>query len=358
MAEGSFLCKCVICLKENPGGIQLTLNTYNRHRKRQQELSKREIFDQEEIIDLHQIEVIHQEEDTKNIYQEENLEFQIEDIRQGGDTENIYQMGNLEFQVEDIRQGEDTAENIYQEENLEFQVKDIHQGGDTENICQEENLEFRAEDIDEWEVDELDEDSNTSEKDTNDESFSIDEEDKEYYEEDDDDDDNDDDNDDDTMQIDDETDISKKMLEGLKLLHLKSLYNFTESAYDDIMKIFTTDNISLYKVKKYLKDVTGLVPVFYDMCENSCICYTGDYESYENCPTCESSRFDGKGKSKKVMPYLSVKDRLRTQFSNENRAKELLYRHEYIANKDDCDLDDIFDGNIYKELFRRKFIYQ
>ena len=47
------------------------------------------------------------------------------------------------------------------------------------------------------------------------------------------------------------------------------------------MKVFTTNNISLYKVKKYLKAITELVPVFYDMCENSCICYTGEYESYQ-----------------------------------------------------------------------------
>ena len=50
------------------------------------------------------------------------------------------------------------------------------------------------------------------------------------------------------------------------------------------------------------------------------------------------------------MPYLSIKNRLKIQFNNVDKAKELLYRHEYIANKDDCDLDDIFDGNIYKEL--------
>jgi hypothetical protein len=116
------------------------------------------------------------------------------------------------------------------------------------------------------------------------------------------------------------------------------------------MKIFTTNNISLYKVKKYLKEITGLVPVFYDMCENSCICYTGQYESYQNCPICDSTRLDAKGKAKKVMPYLSIKDRLNIQFNDENRARELIYRHKYITNKEDDDLDEIFDGKIYKEL--------
>src|SRR6266498_3018854 len=119
-----------------------------------------------------------------------------------------------------------------------------------------------------------------------------------------------------------------------------------------IKKLFTTNNLSLYKIKKYLKDITNLIPVFYDMCENSCICYTGQYEFYQNCPICNSTRFDTKGKAKKIMPYLSIKNRLQIQFNDKNRAKELLYRHEYILNKEqnDNDLDDIFDGKIYKEL--------
>jgi len=50
------------------------------------------------------------------------------------------------------------------------------------------------------------------------------------------------------------------------------------------------------------------------------------------------------------MLYLSVKDRLKLQFHDANRAKELYYHHEYITDKDDDDLNDIFDGKIYKEL--------
>ena len=60
------------------------------------------------------------------------------------------------------------------------------------------------------------------------------------------------------------------------------------------------------------------------MCKNSCICYTGQYKTYQNCPICESTRLDIRGKAKKIMPYLSIKDRLQIQFNDENRAKELL----------------------------------
>ena len=160
--------------------------------------------------------------------------------------------------------------------------------------------------------------------------------------------------DDDIMQMDEEK-LNKEVIEGLRLLHLKSLYNFTEAAYNDIIKLFVNKNISLYKVKKILEEFTGLVPTFYDICENSCICYTNVYESYQNCPLCNSSRYDSNNKPKKVMPYLSIKEMLKIQYNNKVRAKELLYRYEYITNKesDDDDLDDIFDEEIYKELLER-----
>src|SRR6266498_2649178 len=167
-------------------------------------------------------------------------------------------------------------------------------------------------------------------------------------------DDNDDDDDNDIMQIDEER-LNKEVIEGLRLLHLKSLYNFTKAVYNNIIKLFANKNISLYKIKKILEEFTGLVPTFYDICENSCICYTDVYESYQNCPLCNSSRYDSNNKLKKVMPYLSIKEILKIQYNNKVRAKELLYHYGYITNKelDDNDLDNIFNGDIYKELLER-----
>src|SRR6266540_1746934 len=72
---------------------------------------------------------------------------------------------------------------------------------------------------------------------------------------------------DDAMQVDEER-LNKKVIEGLRLLHLKSVYNFTEAVYNDIIKLFANENLSLYKVKKILEEFTGLIPTFYNMCEN------------------------------------------------------------------------------------------
>src|SRR6266498_150636 len=129
-------------------------------------------------------------------------------------------------------------------------------------------------------------------------------------EKDNDDDNNDNDNDNDIIQIDEER-LNKKVIKGFKLLYLKSLYNFTEAVYNDIIKLFANKNISLYKIKKILEEFTKLVSTFYDICENSCICYTDVYESYQNCPLCNSSRYDSNNKPKKVMSYLSIKEMLK-----------------------------------------------
>jgi len=221
-----------------------------------------------------------------------------------------------------------------------------------ENII--ENIDD-IEDFDDLEIisdneDDDDDDDIVSQKDEE-------EEDNEEEEEINDIDEDEDDNNEDEMQIEDHNIISEEVIEGLKLLYLKSKHNFTQTLFDDFtkkffIKKFGKKSLSLYKVKKLLERLTGLVPTFYDMCENSCICYTGIYESFQSCPLCESSRYDSTNKPKKVMPYLSIKKRLEIQYNNKVRAEELLYRHQYINNKDidSEDLEDIFDGKIYKEL--------
>src|SRR6266542_1924676 len=156
----------------------------------------------------------------------------------------------------------------------------------------------------------------------------------------------------DVIQVDKER-LNKKVIKGLRLLHLKSVYNFTKAAYNNIIKLFVNKNLSLYKVKKILKEFTGLVPTFYNMCENSCICYTDTYENYQSCPLCKSSKYNSNNKSKKVMFYLSIKERLKIQYNNKAKAKELLYRFKCINDDENNNFKDIFDGNIYKELLKR-----
>ena len=323
----SELCKCFVCLKENADGVLVSKRTYIRHRKNHQEFLDVEEtnINQQEDLPHQQEDLPHQQEDLQDSYQQENI-YQQDEGFNTNDTDNTERFN---FNKEDNE--------YYSDYNIEE-----HDDDDDDDMADDDD------DMDEEDDDDI------ANKDDNEDDDMVNEDDDDLISEEDEEDDNMSNKDDDIMPTVNTT-PDKKIIEGLKLLYLKTLYNFTESAYDDIMKVFTTNNLSLYKVKKYLIEVTGLVPVFYDMCENSCICYTEQYKSYQNCPICNSARYSDstRRKAKKVMPYLSIKDRLKTQFSDENRAKELLYRHEYIRNKSDNDLDDIFDGKIYEELVNK-----
>ena len=225
---------------------------------------------------------------------------------------------------------------VHDQENIIENIDDIEDFDDFDNleiISDNEEEEEGDDDISSQEDEEEEDDDDNIDKDEDDNS-------------------EDSDANEDEMQIEDHNIISEEVIEGLKLLYLKSLFNLLEVAYYGINEAYVKKDLSLYKVKKSLERITGLVPIFYDMCENSCICYTGIYESFQSCPLCESSRYDSTNKSKKVMPYLSIKKRLEIQYNNKVRAEELLYRHQYINNKDidSEDLEDIFDGKIYKEL--------
>ena len=79
------MCTCIACLKENPNGVLLTQNTYNRHRRKQQELSERE-YHSEDF-----------ESRTEDIQQREDF---VIDIDEGN------QEGNLAEDVMDESQGE------------------------------------------------------------------------------------------------------------------------------------------------------------------------------------------------------------------------------------------------------------
>ena len=231
-----------------------------------------------------------------------------------------------------------------QDFDFEFHENIIENIDDIEDFDDFDNLEIISDN-----EEEEDDDDDISSQDDEEED---DDEDDDNIDKDEDDNSEDSDDNEDEMQMEDHNIISEEVIEGLKLLYLKSLFNLSEVAYYGINEAYVKKDLSLYKVKKSLERITGLVSIFYDMCENSCICYTGIYESFQSCPLCESSRYDSTNKPKKVMPYLSIKKRLEIQYNDKVRAEELLYRHQYINNKDidSEDLEDIFDGKIYKEL--------
>src|SRR6266511_3473558 len=93
MTERNFLCKCTFCLNENINGKILNQNTFNRHRTRIQEFSKR---------------------DDKNMYIEENIYLNME--------ENIH----LDAEKEQIEKNiDDALQKTYKLQQYRIDIKSI-----------------------------------------------------------------------------------------------------------------------------------------------------------------------------------------------------------------------------------------
>jgi hypothetical protein len=137
---------------------------------------------------------------------------------------------------------------------------------------------------------------------------------------------------------------------------LKTIHNFSNQAFNDISSKIIKKKISLFKAKKDLDKLVPIKPKYYEMCVNSCCLFYGKYNSSHACPICDEPRYINK-KGRKYMPYLSLIDRLKIQFNNKERVKDLLYRWEYTSTNDEDDeiFGDIFDGNMYKELCEEGF---
>ena len=114
---------------------------------------------------------------------------------------------------------------------------------------------------------------------------------------------------------------------------MKSNFNFSEAAFNNILKAFNRDKISLNKIKKILGSIVGIEPKIYDMCINSCCAFIGGLENERKCRFCNEAQYYSNGKARKHLPFISIIERLKLQFENSKRSKELLYRHNYTYNK-------------------------
>jgi len=91
----------------------------------------------------------------------------------------------------------------------------------------------------------------------------------------------------------------------IKMLHVKSYYRITNSAFSAILKILSeafpqlnTIPKSYDEAKKMLREL-GLGYVSIHVCPNNCVLFRKTYAELDNCPVCEASRWNDP-ESKKV----------------------------------------------------------
>ncbi|KAJ7242219.1 hypothetical protein C8J57DRAFT_1084441, partial [Mycena rebaudengoi] len=124
-------------------------------------------------------------------------------------------------------------------------------------------------------------------------------------------------------------------------------------AYDKLPRAFPelADLPSRQQLRTQITFLSGIVPVKYGCCPNSCCCYAPDYyAALDRCPFCHELRRDSTGRPRNTFSYLPLIPRLVNLFQDDEMAEKLDYRANYESVEGQT--NDIFDGARYKRLRR------
>ena len=116
----------------------------------------------------------------------------------------------------------------------------------------------------------------------------------------------------------------------VRLLHMKSLYRISNSAFSSHMKLlaeafleFNTLPKSYDEAKVILKEL-GLGYESIHLCYNNCVLFRKEYEKEDNCPVCGLSRWKDAERKKipqKVLRHFPLAPRLKRMFSTKEASE-------------------------------------
>jgi hypothetical protein len=125
---------------------------------------------------------------------------------------------------------------------------------------------------------------------------------------------------------------------------------------------------SHYQVKKRLELLSGVTPIYHDMCEDSCVGFTGPFADLDSCPLCSKSRWDskqlarGKRVPRRQFPTIPIGPVIQALYRTPESAKEMGYfvdrlveLDEYLRQPETSHLpkyDDTCCGSEFIELYR------
>lgn len=145
--------------------------------------------------------------------------------------------------------------------------------------------------------------------------------------------------------------------EFLSPAELKNIHAFnfkvdtccTTSTYEKLAPSFEglEDLPSPDRLQRLMVKLSGLQPIMFDCCVNSCCCFTGNLKDFHHCPFCRQPRFSA-GHPRKQFSYLPIIPRLQHLYASEATANRLDYRALFVPSLDG--FGDVFDGEHYRTL--------
>ncbi|KAJ7142046.1 hypothetical protein C8R43DRAFT_829957, partial [Mycena crocata] len=143
--------------------------------------------------------------------------------------------------------------------------------------------------------------------------------------------------------------LSQSDLNAIHLFNLKLETSLGTRDFEKLRRSKLIRNIeTLHHIQTRVAFLSGIKPVYYACCINSCVCFVWKYEKDTRCPYCSEERYDRHGKPRKIFSYLPLIPRLVNSFLNQEEIDEIRYRAEYDTALPGT--ADVFDGMHYRRL--------
>ena len=147
-----------------------------------------------------------------------------------------------------------------------------------------------------------------------------------------------------------------------------ALTNVSQEVYRDLIAAFLRCHpeakgrlLSYDQIKRRVKDLTGIIPIYDDLCINSCMAFTGPYQDLDTCLECSQPRYDpvllqsSNGEIKKPrqsVTTIPIGPQIQALWSHRLSAEKMSYRHrvteELLGQAESPDiLTDYTEGQDY-----------
>lgn len=144
--------------------------------------------------------------------------------------------------------------------------------------------------------------------------------------------------------------MSEDDMNSIRAFNFKVNTNLGAKSYAKLRLAFPqlSDLLSLQKLQTRIAFLSGIKPVIYHCCKNSCCCFTGPFKSLDICPFCSEARYDANHRPRNVFSYLPLIPRLIAMCQDNSTAEKMKYRAEHQSQP--RTITDIFDAEHYDHL--------
>jgi hypothetical protein len=141
----------------------------------------------------------------------------------------------------------------------------------------------------------------------------------------------------------------------LRAFALKIRDHLKDDTFESLPFVFQNHTLPSWKeTRSRVAFLSGLHPVAYDCCPNSCCCFVGPHALLDKCPYCNAARYSVEQRARKSFVYVPLAPRLVALYRNVDLATKMEYRSQCVPSTQG--ISDIFDGSVYRNLTKKHVV--